>query len=144
MFFVDDPRRAQIEPMHEMMQIWADYWRDKPVARVSPTWTAMCAVRNWSKRIEEIRECLVLGKPIRCTSTDTAMIAERMRKLLHNDQAWQGHRRERDVLVTYYLKVHPHAPIGRIARMLDCKPWQVNKLLNDSLYYLSVIFCNNP
>ena len=143
MFFVDDPRRAQIEPMHEMMLIWADYWRDKPHFHVSSTYIAMCAVRDWSKRIEEIREEIVLGKPIRMTRTDVAMIAETMRKLIHNDDAWRFHHRERDILVMYYLKVHPQEPIGRIARKLDCKPWQVEKLVNDSLYYLSTIFHNH-
>ena len=143
MFFVNDPRRAQIEPMHELMLIWADYWRDKPHFHVSPTYTAMCAVRNWSKRIDEICEGLVLGKPIRVTRTDEALIAEKMRKLIHKDEAWQFHRRERDILVTYYLKVHPQEPIGRIARKLDCKPWQVEKLVNDSLYYLATIFHNH-
>lgn len=140
MNFVDDPRRNQIEPMHEMMVIWANYWRDKPTVRVSPTWKAMCAVRDWSKRIDTIREGLVTGQPIRITRTDTEMIAERMRKLLHKDESWQGHHRERDVLVTYYLKVNPNVPIGAIARKLDCKPWQVNRLVNDALYYLSTIF----
>ena len=143
MFFVDDPRRSQIEPMHEMMVIWANYWRDKPHLHVSPTYTAMCAIRDWSKRVEEIRESIVLGKPIRVTRTDEAIIAEKMRKLIHKDEAWQFHRRERDILVTYYLKVHPQEPIGRIARKLDCKPWQVDKLLKDSLYYLSTIFGQN-
>lgn len=140
MLFVDDPRRSQIEPMHEMMVIWANYWRDKPHLHVSPTYTAMCAVRDWSKRVEEIRESIVLGKPIRVTRTDEAIIAEKMRKLIHKDDAWQGHRRERDILVTYYLKVHPHMPIGRIARMMDCKPWEINALVKNALYFLSTIF----
>ena len=143
MNFVDDPRRGELEAMDELMQIWANYWRDKPHLHVSPTYTAMCAVRDWSKRIEKMHEDLVLGKPIRVTRTDVVMIAERMRKLLHNDEAWQFHHRERDILVTYYLKVHPHMPIGRIARKLECKPWQVEKLVNDSLYYLATIFHNH-
>lgn len=103
----------------------------------------MCAVRNWSKRIETIREGIVLGKPVRITRTDEALIAEKMRKLLHKDEAWQGHRRERDILVTYYLKVHADEPIGRIARKMDCKPWEINTLVKHALYYLSTIFSEN-
>ena len=137
MFFVNDPRRAQIEPMHELMQIWADYWRDRPRYNVSITYVAMCAIRDWSKRISDIREGIVLGKPIRVTHTDAAVIAEKMRKLIHNDDAWSGHKRDRDVLVIYYLKVHPTEPRGRIAKKLDCRPWQVEKIVSDALYYLS-------
>lgn len=140
MNFIDDPRREQIEPMHELMQIWADYWRDRPRYNVSITWVAMCAIRDWSKRIRDIREGLVLGQPIRFTRTDTMMIAEKMRTLIHDDRAWSGHRRERHVLVTYYLKVHPSEPLGRIAKKLDCRSWQVEKTVKDSLYYLSQIW----
>ena len=140
MKFIDDPRREQIEPMHEMMLIWADYWRDRPRYDVSITWVAMCAVRDWSKRISDIREGIVLGKPIRVTRTDTMMIAEKMRKLIHNQAAWSGHMRDRNVLVTFYLKVHPNEPIGRIAKKLDCKPWQVETVVNNALYYLSTIW----
>ena len=140
MFFVDDPRRAQIEPMHEMMLIWADYWRDRPRYDVSITYVAMCAIRNWSKRVEEIREGIVLGRPIRVTRTDTMMIAEKMRKLFHTMEAWSGHKRDRDVLVTYYLNIHPNEPIGCIAKKLDCKPWQVEKVVKNALYYLSTIW----
>lgn len=140
MNFVDDPRRCELEAMDEFMKIWADYWRDRSHQGVSPTWIAMRAVRDWSKRVEKIREGLVLGQPIRVTRTDTVMIAEKMRKVIHNDVAWSGHRRERDVLVTYYLKTHPGMPIGRIARKLDCKPWQVDSLVKDALYYLSLIW----
>lgn len=140
MNFVDDPRRGELEAMHEMMTIWADYWRDRHHQGVSSTWIAMQAVRDWSKRVETIREGLVLGQPIRVTRTDTAMIAEKVRKLIHNDALWSGHRRERDILVTYYAKIHPDAPIGRIARKLDCKPWQVDSLIKDSLHYMSLIW----
>lgn len=140
MTFVNDPRRSQIEPMHELMLIWADFWRDRPRYEVSITWVAMCAVRDWSKRVQDIREGIVLGQPIRVTRTDTAIIAEKMRKLIHNDEAWSGHRRDRDVLVTYYLKVHPKFPLGLIAKKLDCKPWQVEKTVNDALYYLAQIW----
>lgn len=140
MKFIDDPRRDRIESMHELMLIWANFWRDRPRYDVSITWVAMCAIRDWSKRISDIREGIVLGQPIRVTRTDTLMIAEKMRKLIHNGEAWSGHHRERDVLVTYYLKVHPNEPIGRIARKLDCKPWQIDKIVNDALYYLSTIW----
>lgn len=140
MNFIDDLRRHQIEPMHELMLIWADYWRDRPRYDVSIMWVAMCAVRDWSKRIQDIREGIVLGQPIRVTRTDTFVIAEKMRKLIHDDGAWSGHRRDRDILVTYYLKIHPKEPIGRIAKKLDCKPWQIEKVVNDALYYLSQIW----
>lgn len=140
MKFIDDPRREQIEPMHELMLIWANYWRDRPRYDVSITYVAMCAIRNWSKRVSDIREGIVLGQPIRVTRTDTMIIAEKMRKLIHNQEAWSGHKRDRDVLVMYYLNIHPNEPIGRIARKLDCRPWQVEKTVNDALYYLSTIW----
>ena len=140
MKFIDDPRCEQIEPMHELMQIWADYWRDRPRYDVSITYVAMCVIRNWSKRVSDIREGIVLGKPIRVTRTDTMMIAEKMRKLLHTTEAWSGHKRDRDVLVMYYLNIHPNAPIGFIARKLDCKPGQVETVVKNALYYLSQIW----
>lgn len=140
MKFVDDPRRSELEAMDEIMTIWADYWRDRHHRGVSSTWIAMQAVRNWSQRVEKIREGLVLGQPIRITRTDTVIIAEKVRKLIHDDALWSGHRRERDVLVTYYLKVHPSWPIGRIAKNLDCKPWDVESTVRNALCYFSLIW----
>ena len=140
MNFLNDPRRERIEPMHELLSIWAQYWKDRPRQNVSSTWIAMCAVRDWSKRVKEIREGLVLGKPIRCTRTDNMMIAEKMMTLFQNEALWRFHRRERDVLVIYYLKVHPSEPIGSIARKLDCKPWQVELTVKDALSYIATIW----
>ena len=82
----------------------------------------------------------MLGKPIRVTRTDTMMIAEKMRQLLHTPELWSGHKRERDVLVMYYLIIHPNEPIGCIARKLECKPWQVETVVKNALYYLSTIW----
>ena len=140
MVFYDDPRREQIELMHEFMCIWADYWRDRPACGVSITWVAMNSIRLWSKRKKEIEEAIVTGKPIRLTRTDTAIIAEKVRKLIHDQEAWKGHKRERDILTAYYLKVKPSFPQGKIAAILDCKPWQIDRLVKDSLYFMSQIW----
>lgn len=140
MNFLDDPRRATIEPMHEFMQIWADFWRDKKRYEVSITYIACMAVRDFHKRVHDIREGYVIGQPIRIIRRDRAVIAERVRKIIHTPELWEGHKDERRILVTYYLKIHPSMPIGKIASMLDCKPWEVDKKVKDALYYLSTIW----
>lgn len=141
MNFLDDPRRSSIEPMHEFMQIWSNYYRERPRQGVSITWIAMCSVRDWSKQIKTIREGIAIGLPIRrIRSTEERFIADRVDKMLSENELWIGHKREKNVLITYYLKVHPSWPIGKIAKALDCKPWQVEKTVKDALFYFSTIW----
>lgn len=146
MDFSNDPLRYRIEPMHENMKTWADFWRDKPRYGVSITWVAMCSIRDqhfdWKKYFDprNPRRGLDLDKPIRVPRAEKAIVAEKVRKLLHDQTKWCFHERDRKTLIIYYLKVHPAEPIGSIARKLDCKPWQVETLVKYALYYLSTIW----
>lgn len=146
MDFTNDPLRSRIEPMHEKMKVWADYWRDKPRYGVSITWVAMCSIRAQHFDAKKLfdpknpRRGLTLDQPTRVPRAVNAIVAEKVRKLLHDQTKWHFHERDRKTLVTYYLKVHPAEPIGSIARKLDCKPWQVETLVKYALYYLSTIW----
>lgn len=146
MDFSNDPRRAEIEPMHGIMQAWADFWRDKPRYGVSITWVAMCSIRaqhfDWKQFFDprNPRRGLTLDKPTRVPRAVNAIVAEKVRKLIHDQTKWRFHERDRKILVTYYLKVHPAEPIGSIAKKLECKPWQVDRLVKGALYYLSTIW----
>ena len=146
MDFTNDPRRADIEPMHEMMVAWADFWRDRPRYGVSITWVAMCSIRAQHFNAKElfdpknVRRGLTLDKPIRVPRAVNEIIAEKVRKLIHDQTKWRFHERDRKILVTYYLKVRPNDRIGVIAKKLECKPWQVDRLVKDALYYLSTIW----
>lgn len=146
MDFSNDPRRAEIEPMHGIMQAWADFWRDRPRYGVSITWVAMCSIRAQHFNAKELfdprnaRRGLTLDKPIRVPRAVNAIIAEKVRKLIHDQTKWRFHERDRKILVTYYLKVRPNDRIGVIAKKLECKPWQVDRLVKNALYYLSTIW----
>lgn len=146
MDFSNDPRRAEIEPMHGIMQAWADFWRDRPRYGVSITWIAMCSIRAQNFKAKElfdpnnVRRGLTLGLPTQRPRAVNAIVAEKVRKLIHDQTKWRFHERDRKILVTYYLKVHPAEPIGSIAKKLECKPWQVDRLVKGALYYLSTIW----
>lgn len=146
MDFSNDPRRSEIEPMHGIMQAWADFWRDRPRYGVSITWLAMCSIRAQHFNAKElfdpknVRRGLTLDKPIRVPRAVNAIIAEKVRKLIHDQTKWRFHERDRKILVTYYLKVRPNDRIGVIAKKLECKPWQVDRLVKNALYYLSTIW----
>ena len=143
MNFADDPRRSELESMHEKMEIWADFWKDRPVRNVSITWIVMNSIRMWSNKKPKEREHERESNPwsnLRRPYAERTIIAERVRRIIHDQEAWKFHATERRILVTYYLKVKPAMPIGAIARKLDCKPWQVERLVKDALYYLSTIW----
>lgn len=146
MDFSNDPRRAEIEPMHGIMQAWADFWRDRPRYGVSITWIAMCSIRAQNFKAKElfvpnnVRRGLTLGLPTPRPRAVNAIVAEKVRKLIHDQTKWRFHERDRKILVTYYLKVHPAEPIGSIAKKLECKPWQIDRLVKGALYYLSTIW----
>lgn len=146
MDFSNDPRRSEIEPMHGIMQAWADFWRDRPRYGVSITWIAMCSIRAQHFKAKElfdpnnVRRGLTLDKPIRVKRVVNAIVAEKVRKLIHDQTKWRFHERDRKILVTYYLKVRPAEPLGSIAKKLECRPWQVDRLVKGALYYLSTIW----
>lgn len=146
MDFTNDPRRADIEPMHEMMVAWADFWRDRPRYGVSITWVAMCSIRAQHFNAKElfdpknVRRGLTLGLPTRRPRAVNAIVANKIQDLIQDRSKWKFHERDRQILITYYLKVHPAEPIGLIAKKLECKPWQVDRLVKGALYYLSTIW----
>ena len=139
MEFYDDPRRAQIEPMHEFMQTWARWGRYHSIRQESMTYKIMMWMRDHSKRVEDIREGIVLGQPIHCQDDDYEKIAWKVERLLTNQDLWSGHIRERDILKTYY-KLPYASSLGFIARKLECKPWLVEKTVKDALYFMSTIW----
>lgn len=139
MKFYDDPRRAQIEPMHEFMQTWARWGKIRPSRYTSSTYQVMCWVRDHSKRVEKIREGIVLGQPIRFSDEDCEKIGwkvEHYMILMWNE----GYKREIEILRIYYLESHPALPIGKLAKMMKCKPSQVEQMVKDALYRLSTIW----
>lgn len=146
MDFTNDPRRADIEPMHEMMVAWADFWRDRPRYGVSITWVAMCSIRAQHFNAKElfdprnVRRGLTLGLPTRRPRAVNAIVANKIQDLIQDRSKWRFHERDRQILITYYLKVHPAEPIGLIAKKLECKPWQVDRLVKGALYYISTIW----
>lgn len=140
MRFYDDPRRDAIETMHEYCTLWANYWRDYPTQHVSITWVAMCSIRDWSSVDNELREKLVLGRPIKTVNAERAIIAEKVRLLFRNSEKWKGHHRDREVLMVYYAKTNPNQKIGYIARQLNCKPWQVETVVKNALFFMSQIW----
>ncbi len=139
MDFSEDPRRAQIEPMHNFLEKWARWGRYRPIRHESMTYKIMCWVRDHLSRVAEIREGIVLGQPIHCSDDDCEKIAwkvEHYMILMGNE----GYKREREILRIYYLKSHPALPIGKLAKMMECKPWQVEQMVKEALYRLSTIW----
>ena len=140
MNFLDDPRRAEIEPMHEFLEMWGDYYRDRQRLNVSITYLAMMAIRNNSKRREQIREGIAIGEPIKLPKIDRSIIATKVEELITNSELWRFHERDRQVLVDYYLNIHPSCPIGKVAKILGCKPYRVEALVKDALYVFSKLW----
>lgn len=135
MNFVDEPRRSKIEPMHEFMVMWARWGRYHPVRQESMTLKIMMWIRDHSKRVEEIREGLVTDRPIHVQEDDAEKIAWKVEHYLRM-LGEEGKVRERNILKTYYL-MPDNSKVGYVARKLDCKPWQVEKVVKDALYVLS-------
>lgn len=135
MEFYDDPRRAQIEPMHEFMQTWARLGKIRPSRYTSSTYQVMCWVRDHSKRVEDIRESIVTGQPIHYSDPDNNRIALKVEHYLCQ-MMQEGYPRDAFILKTYYLS-RDSANLGYIAKLLDCKPYQVEGIVKGSLYRLS-------
>ena len=138
MDFHNDPRRERIEPMHHFMSHWASWGRHNPVRIESMTYRIMCWIEAHAKRDKDIEEGIVKGEPIHVVDEDRERIAWKVEYLLTRQHIWQGHQRERQVLIRYYRDVKPNWPIGKIAyKVLDCRPWQVEETVKEALLYLS-------
>lgn len=136
MEFYDDPRRAQIEPMHEFMQTWARWGRFRLIRHESMTYKIMCWIRDHSRRIEEIREGIVLGQRIHCRDEDQERIALKVEHYLRVLRE-SGKTSEVERLRFYYLQCHPAMPLGKIAQRIGCRSWQVEEQIKKDLIELA-------
>lgn len=138
MDFHNDPRRERIEPMHHFMSHWASWGRHNPVRIESMTYRIMCWIEAHAKRDKDIEEGIVKGEPIHVVDEDRERIAWKVEYLLTRPHIWQGHQRERQVLIRYYRDARPSWPAGKIGRqLLDCKSHEVEELVKTSLLYMS-------
>lgn len=135
MNFFNDPNRETIEPMHEFLEVWARWGRFRPLKQESITYKAMCWLRDHSKRVEEIREGIVTGQPIHYSDSDNNRIALKVEHYLCR-MMQDGYPRDAFILKTYYLS-RDSANLGYIAKLLDCKPYQVEGIVKGALYRLS-------
>ena len=138
MNFNDDPRRYRIEPMHEFMLQWSAWGRHHPVRVESMTYRIMCWIEAHAKRDRDIEEGIVRGEPVHIVDEDRERIAWKVEYLLTRPHIWEGHERERRVLISYYRDARPSMPIGKIAhKFLDCEPWMVEETVKKALLYFS-------
>lgn len=140
MNFLDDPRRQQIEPMHEFLTTWAQWGRFKPFRYTSLTYRVMCWMRDHSKTVQTIREGIVTGERVHYRVDD-----ETAEKVALKVEHYLRKLRDIDIgacerLRFYYLKASPEMPIGKIAKKLGCAPWKVDETIKNDLYQLSKIW----
>ena len=136
MDFSEEPLRYKLEPMHNFLEKWASWGRYRPIRHESMTYKIMCWVRDHSKRVEEIREGIVLGQPIHCKDEDVEKIAWKVEDTLVRMKR-DGKSKEVDDLVYYYLKCHPSTSRGRIAKRLDCCCSGIEKTIKADLLVFS-------
>lgn len=137
MDFQNDPRRSRIEPMHEFLTIWSEWGRHHPVRLESMTWKIMVWIENHAKRDRDIEEGIVTGERIHVVDEDRERIAWKVEYLLTRQNIWEGHQREREVLIGYY-KAHPSMHIAKIAnRRLGVKTHQAEETVKKALLYFS-------
>lgn len=138
MEFYDDPRRAQIEPMHEFMQTWARWGKIRPSRYTSSTYQVMCWVRDHSKRVSDIREGIVLGQPIHCSDEDNEKVGLKVEHYLRLLRE-RGYRDSVRRLKTYYM-ADLQMPLGRLANKIGVPMRKVEATIKDDLYRLSEIW----
>ena len=85
--------------------------------------------------LENIRESIVTGQPIHYSDPDNNRIALKVEHYLCQ-MMQEGYPRDAFILKTYYLS-RDSANLGYIAKLLDCKPYQVEGIVKGSLYRLS-------
>lgn len=118
MKFANNPHRQQIEPMHEILTLWANYYRDRTPQGVSITYVAMMTLFAWNAKPDQVFDSIDFEKKIRLAPNDTLQIALKVQDVFERKELWSGHLSERHFLMHYYSKVSNGAPIGRIAHQL--------------------------
>lgn len=140
MDFLNDPRRAQIEPMDDFLRTWARWGKFRPIRYASLTYRVMCWLRDHSKEVQQIREGIVTGERIRYYERDedceriALKVEHYLRKMFES-----GMQEEVRTLKKYYLS-SPEINIGYLAKKLQCKPYQIENKVKDALYQLSKIW----
>lgn len=138
MNFWNDPRRAQIEPMHDFLTTWGRWERFKPTRNVSPTYRVMCWIRDHSHEIQKIREGIVTGETVHYRDSDETCEKVSLKVNFYLSKMRQaGYVTEVEQLRFYYLKCSPEMTISRIAKRLGCTVRKVDDTIKDALYLFS-------
>ena len=144
MVFVDDPRRAQIEPMHEFLEVWARSSRLSKRRYVSPTLAVMERMEDAStrKEVQDMREEIATGhhpialkQDIEFCETIADKVEFYLRKMM-----FEGYARDVFILKTYYIDTMNHSSFFEISRKLGCRRWQIEIMVKDSLHRLSTFW----
>lgn len=146
MVFIDDPRREQIEPMHEFLEVWARSSRLSTRRYVSPTLVVMERLEDASTRkaVRDMREEIAAGLHPIALKQDHRFceaIADKVEVYLRK-MMLAGYARDVFILKTYYIDTLNHANFFEISRKLGCRRWQIEIMVKDSLYRLSTFWCD--
>ena len=139
MDFLNDPRRAQIEPMDDFLRTWARWGKFRPIRYTSLTYRVMCWLRDHSKEVQQIREGIVTGERIRYYERDedcekiALKVEYYLRKMFEDGKVAEVER-----LRFYYLKCPPEMPIKRIAKRLGCSKKKIDETIKADLYLMSM------
>lgn len=139
MDFLNDPRRAQIEPMDDFLRTWARWGRFRPIRYASLTYRVMCWLRDHSKEVQQIREGFVTGERIRYYERDedcekiALKVEHYLRKMFEDGKVAEVER-----LRFYYLKCSPEMPVNRIAKRLGCSKKKIDETIKADLYLMSM------
>lgn len=141
MDFSEDPRRAQIEPMHEFMKVWAYWGKYHPIRYESMTYRIMCWLEDHNNHeVKENREKASRGEAVRIMERpdECELIAwkvEHYLKLLFQE----GYRESVRRLRVYYL-TDSQMPLHRVAKRIGVSARKVDEIVKDDLYRLSTVW----
>ena len=139
MQFWNEPDRERLLRAHEVLTTWGTENQLKRRKYKSNTLVIIEWLKDHAKKKRKIQTSTVEDDIWRNARRTDIHI------LLHDVDAalalpnWLGHEDERRAILVYYY-LFLRAPLGRVARELDCKPWEVEEVMKKALRRFVLVY----
>ena len=135
-----DARQNAIEEMREKMTRWAvwgmlHHRRYKGNTQIIIEWIEQHSKHLATEEVQTKYDQMVQ----KIWTKENEAEAWKVEFLLCDRNRWGYHQNDRRVLLVYF-RLPPSIPIGKIARRLDCKPWEVKETVDNALFFMSKIW----
>lgn len=138
MDFRDEPDRDRLLAMHELLSLWGQESQPRRRPYMSNTYVIMRWLEDHAKKHVKRMSLPSDLTPHSINRPYVNKLVDQVDAALSRDK-WIGHEDDRRAIIIYYY-AFLYARLGRVARELDCKPWEVEARMMKALRHFVLVY----